>query len=78
MSASARKAMPAPTDDSLPTGIDGLFPMTEEELLAEWRVIYATRIGNLCGSGTPTPAQEIMARDEADAAVEMMSRYKPK
>ena len=59
-------------------GIDGLFPLTEDELLAEWRYRYKERIAILCDGKEPTQTQDRMARDEADAAVEMMSRYKAK
>ena len=45
------------------------FHWTKDELAAEWRVIYETRLGILCGSATPTPEQEALARAEADDAV---------
>ena len=40
--------------------------MTVQQLLDEWQVEYLTRIGNLCGTGTPTPEQEKISSDEAD------------
>jgi len=42
---------------------------TKDELAAEWRVIYETRLGILCGTATPTPEQEALARAESDDAV---------
>ena len=44
--------------------------MTEPELQAEWRHIYETRLGILCGAGEPTEEQLAIAQTEADKAVE--------
>jgi len=45
------------------------FHWTKDELAAEWRYRREERIGILCGSATPTPEQEALARAEADEAV---------
>jgi hypothetical protein len=71
---SASNIMPIAAD--LPTWCDGETLLTEAEKLKEWRYRYHERLGMLCGGNPPTPAQDILARDEADAAVEMMSRKK--
>lgn len=39
--------------------------MTEAELQYEWDVTYETRLGMLCGTGTPTEFMVILAKDEA-------------
>lgn len=41
-----------------------------DELQYEWSVVYETRLGLLCGSDTPTPEQEAMAKAESDKAIE--------
>lgn len=43
--------------------------MTTTELLLEYSVIYETRLGSLCGAGKPTPEQERIAHEEADAHI---------
>lgn len=43
--------------------------MTSLELLLEYTVAYETRLGNLCGAGKPTPEQERIAHEEADAHI---------
>ena len=40
--------------------------MTEQELEAEWRVIYETRLGILCEERQPTEEQLNIATEEAD------------
>jgi len=44
-------------------------PWTDAELAYEWQVRFTERLGILCGTDTPTPEQELIARTEADAAV---------
>lgn len=46
--------------------------MTTVELLLEYSVCYETRLGSLCGTGQPTPEQERMAQEEADAYVKAL------
>jgi len=44
-------------------------PRTEDQLAAEHAYRMTERLGILCGSATPTPEQEALARAEADEAV---------
>jgi len=46
--------------------------MTYTELQAEWEYRRQERLGLLCGTDTPTPEQELVARTEADAAVRVL------
>lgn len=42
---------------------------TEIDLECERRLVYETRLGILCGSAEPTPAQISIATQEADGVV---------
>lgn len=39
---------------------------TKSQLEEEWRHVYETRIGILCGGAAPTEEQQKLAKDEAD------------
>jgi hypothetical protein len=43
--------------------------MTQQELDAEWGYRFTERLGILCGTDNPTPAQVEMAIADADIAV---------
>lgn len=43
--------------------------MADEELKQEWNYRYEERLGLLGCFGTPTPEQDKIAREEADAAI---------
>lgn len=45
---------------------------TKSQLEEEWRVIYETRIGILCGGAAPTAEQQKLAKDEADKHCEAL------
>lgn len=42
----------------------------------EWNYLYHERIAILCGTNEPTPEQDRIARDEADAAIKRMNHEK--
>lgn len=46
--------------------------MTAEELQEEWDYRYHERIGIMCGTAEPTPEQEQLARQEADATIQQL------
>lgn len=48
--------------------------MTLAEKAIEHEVIRLTRLGNLCGTGTPTEEQETMAMEEADEHIAALER----
>jgi hypothetical protein len=48
--------------------------MTQEELHQEWSYRYHERLAMLCGTAEPTPEQDSIARAEANAAVEKLSK----
>ena len=49
--------------------------LTIIELVSEWRVEYAVRIGNMVGSGEPTPEQEAIAAEIADKHIAEIKAY---
>lgn len=51
---------------------------TLSEMMAEWNVIYQTRLGIMCEDREPTPEQESIAHQEADRAVIAMQNLPPR
>ena len=47
---------------------------TKSELLDEWKLTYETRLGILCGVDKPTPEQDKIARDEANAVYDALAK----
>lgn len=47
---------------------------TKDELLDEWKLTYETRLGILCGTNPPTPEQDKIARDEANAVYDALAK----
>lgn len=45
---------------------------TKSQLEEEWRHIYDSRLGDLCGNDEPTPIQKQIAKDEADRHIEAL------
>lgn len=51
---------------------------TRAQLEEEWRHVYETRIGILCGGAAPTLSQQKLAKDEADRHVAALKREEKK
>lgn len=49
--------------------------LTINELVSEWRVEYAVRLGNMAGAGDPTPEQEKIAHEISDQHVAEIKAY---
>lgn len=46
--------------------------LSDNDLFREWHYRYEERLGILCGTAEPTPEQDKIASDEADAAVKAL------